>query len=480
MFATSHGFGLIARLTAVAMLLSAGVITREPVRAASLSPQAALVRVFTVTPIQPAWFAPSFLAAISVAQVTQGIEGIKAQVGPYRSVTKRSDGSFLVRLKSGTASAQISLDTAGRITGLEITNVQLTGPASGTNGKSPGGVAARVAAIDALLRQRTRDHAFSGVVLVAVHGKVMLSKGYGFADAAHGVPNTVNTEFRIGSISKQFAAVSILQLQEAGKLSIHDYLCRYIQPCPKAWAPITLQMLLTHTSGLPTNLVVPGSTADDTKPITPKQGIDLIKQVALDRAPGASYEYSNANFDLLGYIVEEVAGVPYASYLNSHIFGPLSLKRSGYDTSRIDAPTHAIGYSAWAVPAPYIDLSWLYAAGALYSTVGDLQHWDHALVSDVLLSKASTKDMLAGHAVICDNVATCGSYDKLAYGYGLVRGVLAGRTIIWHNGKLNGFVAMNEMLPKQDITIIVLSNLESSGADGILGVALAKMMLGLA
>src|SRR5450631_3819365 len=137
MFATSQRFGLIARLTAAAMLLLAGTMTREPARAAGLSPEAALVRVFTITPIQPAWFAPSFLAAITVAQVTQAIEGIEAQVGPYRSVTKLSDGSFLVRFKSGTANAQISLDTAGRITGLGITNEKLTSPASGTNGKSP-------------------------------------------------------------------------------------------------------------------------------------------------------------------------------------------------------------------------------------------------------------------------------------------------------------------------------------------------------
>jgi CubicO group peptidase (beta-lactamase class C family) len=477
MFARSQQSRLIARLIAMAMLVLAGAITREPARAATISPQAALVRLFTVTPIQASWFAPSFLATISAAQVQQGIQGVEAQVGPYQSVAKTADGSFLVRFKSGTANAQISLDTAGRIDSLGITNLKLTSSGSST---PPSSAHARAATIDVLLQQRTRDHTFSGAVLVAVHGKVLLSKGYGLADAAHGTHNTTDTKFRIGSITKQFTAVAILQLQETGKLSIHDRLCRYIQPCPKAWAPITLRMLLTHTSGLPTNLTAPGARPDITKPITSAQGIDYIKRVQLDRAPGATYEYSNANFDLLGYIVELVARMPYATYVQTHILDPLSLGHSGYDKSHIDAPTHAIGYSAWAVPAPYIDLSWLYAAGALYSTVGDLWHWDQALAGDALLDKTSTADMFAAHAVMCDSAAACGSYDKLAYGYGVVNGVLGGQPIIWHNGALNGFVSMNEMLPKQDITIVVLSNLASSGADGVVGVQFARMMLGLA
>src|SRR5262249_37636383 len=158
-------------------------------------------------------------------------------------------------------------------------------------------------------------------------------------------------------------------------------------------------------------LSLPGYTADTTRPITLAQGLDLLKRVRLDRAPGTSYEYSNANFDLLGMVIERVAHVPYATYLQRHIVSPLLLLQTGYDHDHPDPRLHAIGYSAWGVPAPYIDASWLYAAGALYSTVGDLWHWDQALSSDALLSPTSTADMFAAHTPMCRGAATCAGYD---------------------------------------------------------------------
>jgi CubicO group peptidase (beta-lactamase class C family) len=320
---------------------------------------------------------------------------------------------------------------------------------------------------------------FSGSVLVAERGRVLLAKGYGEADVAHKIANTVNTEFRIGSISKQFAAMAILQLQDAGKLSIHDYLCRYVAACPKAWGPITLQQLLTHTSGFPTNYNVPGLTVDPAKSISVPQGLALIKRVALDRAPGAGYEYSNLNFDLLGMIVEKIAHEPYATYLRQQILDPLLLQNTGYDTNHPNIQTHASGYSTWQHPAPFVDLSWYYAAGALYSNVVDLLHWDQALAAGVLISKASTADMMAAHVTMCtDGAEACGGYDTDAYGYGLVRSSLDGHTVIWHNGEVSGFKATNAFLPDDGITVIVLSNLESSGAADIIGTQLIDMMLG--
>jgi CubicO group peptidase (beta-lactamase class C family) len=433
------------------------------------------VRVLTVTPIQAAWFAPAFLAQVSVPQVEQVINGLKAELGPYRSVQDQPDGSYLVHFQNGTATAQIHLDAQGRIDGLLFSNLKPT-PAQGTSTTASTN---RAAAMNAYLTGLLQAKVFSGSVLVARHGRVILSKGYGFADLADHLPNTVNSEFRIGSISKQFAAVAILQLQEAGKLSIHDKLCRYFQPCPKAWAPITLQELLTHTSGFPTNATIPGVTMDVTKPISAAQGIALLKRIPVDRPPGASYEYSNYNFDLLGYIVEQITHVPYATYLRQQILNPLRLQRTGYDANHPDPRTHAIGYSIWANPAPYVDLSWAYAAGALYSNVMDLWHWDQALQRNALLSSASTNDMLAAHAAMCKPYsAACGGFDSLAYGYGIVRATLGGHLAIWHNGEINGFAAMNMFFPRDGVTIIVLSNLQSADAAHI-GIHLAQIVLGL-
>ncbi len=288
MFTPPRRSGLLIRLVAAAILLRTGTTSRGSVQAAGITPEAALVRVLTVQPIQPSWFAPPFLARVSVAQVRQVLTGISGQLGPYKSVAALPDGSFLVRFQDGTVTVRIHLDHEGRIDGLGFTNLKLTSSPPRAHGKSLVSPADRAAAIDALLSQRTREHKFSGSVFVAFHGRVILSKGYGYEDVARQAPNTSNTEFRIGSISKQFTAVAILQLQEAGKLSIHDRLCHYIRSCPTAWKPITLRMLLTHTSGLPTALNVPGYTADVTKPLSIAQGIDLIKRVPLDRVPGIS------------------------------------------------------------------------------------------------------------------------------------------------------------------------------------------------
>jgi CubicO group peptidase (beta-lactamase class C family) len=474
MSTVSRGPTLVIRLLAVLFLLVAGAASMRPVGATPITPRAALVRVLTLTPLQAGWFAPSFLAQASVVQVEQAINGIKSELGPYQSVHDQPDGSYLVQFQAGTAKAQIHLDAQGRIDGLLFTNLKPV-PARGTPARAPGDLAA---AMDAYLTGLLQTRAFSGSVLVSRHGRVLLARGYGFADLASHLPNTVNTEFRIGSISKQFAAVAILSLQEAGKLSIHDKVCRYFQPCPKAWAPITLQELLTHTSGFPTDATIPGITADLTKPISTAQGIGLIKRIPLDRAPGTGYEYSNYNFDLLGYIIEQITHEPYATYLRQQILNPLLLQQTGYDTNHPDLRIHATGYATWGQPAPYIDLSWVYAAGALYSNVVDLWHWDQALQSDVLLSGATTTDMLAAHASMCaPHTAACEGFDSLAYGYGIVRATLAGHQTIWHNGEINGFTSMNMFFPNDGITIIVLSNLQVANATTI-GVHLGQLMLG--
>jgi CubicO group peptidase (beta-lactamase class C family) len=470
----------LIRLAAAFLLCWTGTTSRGSVQAAGITPEAALVRVLVVRPIQPAWFAPTFLARISVAQVQQVVTSLTAQLGTFKSVAVMPGGTFRVRFRDGTASAQIHLDQAGRIDLLGFANLQLTHVPSTIPGTSSASPATRAAAIDGLLQRSTHDHLFSGSVLEALRGRVILDKGYGYADVARRVPNTITTAYRIGSISKQFAAAAVLQLQEAGRLSIHDHLCRYIRACPQAWTPITVQMLLTHTSGFPATAGTPASTTSVSTPITVEQGIDLLKGVPLDRRPGARFEYSNANYDLLGAIVAQVAHVPYADYLQRRILDPLALRGTGYDQNHPDPHLHAVGYSTWGVPAPYVDVSWLYAAGALYSTVGDLWRWDQAILNGVLLSKAATSDMLASHVTMCSGAARCGGYDKLAYGYGWVRGVLAGQPIVWHNGEVNGFAALNAVLPRQDITIVVLSNVQTSGVDGALGVQLAKIMLGVA
>lgn len=445
-----------------------------------ITPNAALIRVLTRRPIQASWFAPSFLLVVSVGQITQGIADITTQLGPYQSLSALPDGSDQVRFRDGTVDGRIHLDSQGRIDGLAFTNVQLTVTGLQPPGVPSGGMAGRAAAVGALLTQRLQRHQFSGSVLVAVKGKVVLAQGYGYADAAQQRPNTVDTAFRIGSITKQFTAMAILELQAAGKLSVHDTLCRYVHRCPAAWAPITLQEMLNHTSGIANYTALPAYESGMGQPLTHAQLLSLLRNLPLDFTPGTKFEYSNSNYYLLGYIIEQVSGQTYATYLQKGIFAPLLLQQTGYDANHPDPRTHALGYSSWNSVAPYADMSWPFAAGALYSSVVDLWHWDQALTSDTLISKAATSDMLAPHTTTCAvGAATCPwNRTEAHYGYGWFRGMLGGHLVIDHGGDINGFTAINEFMPSDGITIVLLSNQANSGASSFLGLALARIMLG--
>jgi CubicO group peptidase (beta-lactamase class C family) len=186
--------------------------------------------------------------------------------------------------------------------------------------------------------------------------------------------------------------------------------------------------------------------------VTVAQWLDLIKGLPLHFTPGTSFHHSNTNYFLLGYIIERVSGQPYTSYLQHAIFAPLLLQHTGYDTNHPDPRTHARGYAAWNTPAQYTDMSWWLGSGALYSNVIDLWHWDEALMNNILISKASTTDMLAPHVAACN--AGCG-YPSLEANYsdGWSRSTLDGHLIINHGGDLTGFTTMNEFMPNDGITI---------------------------
>jgi CubicO group peptidase (beta-lactamase class C family) len=313
---------------------------------------------------------------------------------------------------------------------------------------------------DAYLTHLAATGAFRGSVLVARGGAVLLSKGYGPADEDAAIANTPRTRFRIGSITKQFTAMAILILQERGKLSVQDRLCRYLTTCPQAWAPITLEQLLTHTSGIPdyTNF------ADFPDVIgTPVSVADLIARFAdkpLDFPPGAHWGYSNSGYILLGAIVERVSGEPYAAFLQDSIFGPLGLKDSGYDINNPTLPEHATGYLSAHVKPVYLDMSEFYAAGALYSTVADLYTWDRALAAHRLISRQSTDAMFAVHIPCPAN--GCALASDLGYGYGWFVAKDAGRTLIYHLGHIDGFLTFNGFYPDDDVDVVVLSNMDSS------------------
>jgi CubicO group peptidase (beta-lactamase class C family) len=326
-------------------------------------------------------------------------------------------------------------------------------PSAGTSPSSSAISPDAISAVDAMLANMTSQLVFSGSVLIAQHGHVLLSKGYGLADRAQKTPNGPQTRFGIGSNTKQFTAAAILMLEVQGKLKVTDLICAYIAQCPSAWGVITIKELLTHTSGIPEYLALPDIADYASKSSTPLQIIAHFRDVPLDFAPGTKWQYSNSGYILLGYIIEQVSGLSYEAFLQKNILTPLNLRDTGYNHNSNGV---AIGYTnGSATPAEPMDPSLPYAAGALYSTVEDMNRWEQALTTDALLPATSRAEMFAIQMAIT-NPAAPPMY--AGYGYGFFIGTDSGRPIIWHGGAVPGFLSIEARYPVDDVTVVILGN----------------------
>jgi len=328
------------------------------------------------------------------------------------------------------------------------------------------------AAMDTWLRSLTAKGQFQGTVLVARKGTILLKKGYGLADAQSGTPNRASTRFSIGSITKQFTAMAILQLKEQGKLSTQDLLCEYVDGCPSAWRPITLQMLLTHTSGIPD---FPNRSTDLSKPMTADRLLTLLESEPLDFPPGSRWSYSNSGYDLLGMVVERVSGQPWATFVQRNILDPLRMTHSGVEEAAAAVPDHATGYRTilgrTPLPADAMDPSLALSSGSLYSTVGDLYLWDRALSEGTLFSKTALAAMFTPYVPIADASST-----RYGYGWFLDDSVPAHR-LMFHGGSVPGFESVNVLAPTDGVTVIVMSNDGTADATDI-GLVLTAEAIG--
>jgi CubicO group peptidase (beta-lactamase class C family) len=318
--------------------------------------------------------------------------------------------------------------------------------------------------MDTILASEVTAHVFTGSVLVAQRGTVLLSKGYSMADWDRHAPNTATTRFRIGSLTKQFTATAILLLQERGKLQVHDPVCRYLSSCPTAWQPITIHHLLTHTSGIIDPTFDPNNL---TQSYTPAQLVAVAQARPLASAPGTQFHYSSYGYFVLGAVIERVAGVDYATFLRDNIFTPLGLTNTGYDVNNPQSPQHAIGYSDWQVKAPFQDMSQMYAAGGVYSTVEDVYRWSQAPLTATLLSKASWDAMFTPYVPFCEGLSCGDGFDHLAYGYGWGIGADAHGTVVADIGLVAGFASILARYPESQVTLIVLSNMDTADVQGV-------------
>jgi len=300
---------------------------------------------------------------------------------------------------------------------------------------------------DEYMDKLAKPNRFIGSVLVARDGKILFSKGYGLANVEFDVPNTPQTKFRLGSITKQFTAAAILLLQERGKLSVRDPICKYFESCPNAWSEVTIHHLLTHTGGIPNFTSFPDYLPKMMTPVTTQEMIGRFKDKPLDFKPGEKWNYSNSGYFLLGYIIEKASGETYESFLQKNIFEPLKLTNTGYDHFDTIMKKRATGYSfvnGKMMNSLYIDMTQPYSAGSLYSTVEDLFLWNESLYNGKFLSEKSREMMMT--PVLN------------GYGYGLGIQTRSNRKVISHGGGINGFSTYIARFADAKLTVVVLRN----------------------
>jgi CubicO group peptidase (beta-lactamase class C family) len=309
-----------------------------------------------------------------------------------------------------------------------------------------------------MVKAQAAGDRFMGSVLVAKDGATVFEQSSGWANIEWKIPNTAGTKFRLGSVTKQFTAVAILLLEEQGKLKVEDPLSKFIPSAPEAWKPVTLYHLLTHTSGIPSFTDLPEYGTWKLSPESPAQMMAHIRDKPLDFTPGEKFKYSNSGYVLLGWVVELASGQSYETYLREHVFRPLGMNDSGYDSNTAVIPQRASGYvpgPAGLTNAPYIDMHVPGGAGALYSTTADLLRWTQGLFGGKLLSVASLQKMTTPF--------------KSSYAFGLGVSTVKGHKVISHVGGIEGFNTQLAYYPESKVTVVVLANVNGPAADELTG-----------
>jgi CubicO group peptidase (beta-lactamase class C family) len=300
---------------------------------------------------------------------------------------------------------------------------------------------------------------FMGAVLVARGDEVLFQGGYGKADLELDVPNTPESVFRLGSLTKQFTAAAILQLQEQGLLDINNTVDRYLPGYPHG-DEITIYQLLNHTSGIPdyefleSRMVYRNAVSLDAL-------MTKFSDLPLDYPPGSQFKYSNSGYVILTAIIEKMSGQSYEDYLAEHIFQPLGMEATRYDNADTVLPGRASGYT-WDGEAyhnaEFFDMSNAAGAGGLVSTVGDMYKWDQALYTDAVLGAAAREAYFAPSMRIEEGMSS-------AYGW-FIRETPE-HTQARHSGGINGFVTYVIRDAATQLYVVVLSNVEHGAAENV-------------
>ncbi|MES2692135.1 MAG: serine hydrolase domain-containing protein [Verrucomicrobiota bacterium] len=329
------------------------------------------------------------------------------------------------------------------------------------------------AQIDELLTRSYAADAPGAAVIVVHRGEVVFRKGYGLANAELGVAMKPEHIFRIGSITKQFTAIAILQLVEAGKVALDDDITKYVPEVQTGGQRITIAQLLTHTSGIPSFTDQAAWRAQPRKDMTLADELEFIKDKPLHFSPGTDWRYSNTGYRLLGAVVEKASGQTYADYVSDQLFKPAGMTSSSYDdTSRI-IPHRIPGYSFARTGfshSPFVSMTQPHGAGALLSSVDDLWKWDQALSAGKILNAKRVDEAFTSGRLVDGRAA--------GYGYGWTLGSIGGHPSAEHGGGIQGFATYALRVPAAGLFVAVLCNADNPRtAPGSVAVRIAKLFL---
>lgn len=316
------------------------------------------------------------------------------------------------------------------------------------------------AELDAIARAAYPANEPGASVLVMKDGTALLRKGYGLADLELQVPIAPEMVFRIGSVTKQFTAAAVLLLEQEGKLSTGDDIRKYLPDYPTEGRTVTIEHLLTHTSGIRSYTDMSSFSDRIRDDMSVGELIDSFKNQPLAFEPGEKFAYNNSGYVLLGAIIEKVSGKSYETFLRERIFAPLHMEHTGYEESSKLVPGRAKGYdeaNGSFINAAYLSMALPFSAGALVSTVDDLAKWDQALYSNRLLSQASLDKWWTPYRL------TGGKSTGYGYGWGIDS--YLGHPVVGHGGGINGFTCQVLRLPSDRVYVAVLTNRNDESSD---------------
>ncbi|RKH08395.1 class A beta-lactamase-related serine hydrolase [Corallococcus sp. CA053C] len=318
--------------------------------------------------------------------------------------------------------------------------------------------------IEAFVRAEQKRQGVPGLAVgVVSHGRVVLSKGYGFANLEHQVPVETDTLFQSGSVGKMFTAMAVMLQVEAGRVALSDSITKYFPDAPATWRPITVRHLLTHTSGVGDIYDV----LDLRKDYTDADYLQIAYGRPLQFPAGLRWYYSNTGYVLLGILVNQVAGTSYVNVLGSQVFRPAHMTSARGISEEDVIPNRAAGYSVvngvvknqeWVSPSLNRN-----ADGSLYFSLKDVLAWDAAVDQRAILGRGSWQQILTP--------VKLNSGASYPYGFGWMLQERAGQPLHQHTGGWQGFVCVYSRFLGDELSIVVLLNSNTANpttfADGI-------------